>query len=446
VDSEIRYAKAQDGTHVAYNILGAGPLDLVLMSGLTLPIDAMDDEPSPARFQRRLAGFSRVVRFDLRGIGQSDPISPSQPPTIEQWMHDTLAVMNAVGMERAAVVAHMGSALVALLLAASHPERVSSVVVINGYAWTAFDPDHDVRALEGRESFIDATVAVDAVEQGFDLLAVVAPSVASDEKFRRWWVRAGHRGASPASARAIVRVFVEGDVREILPFIRVPVLVLHRRDSRLIPAASGRHLATHIPGATYVELPGADLLYWVGDADVLLDEIEEFLTGVRHGPEPDRVLATVLFSDIVNSTAQASAVGDRAWRDRLDAHDAVVRRQLDRFRGREIKTTGDGFIATFDGPARAIECGCAIRDGARGVDIEVRVGLHTGEIELRGDDIGGVTVNIGARVAALAGAGEVLVSRTVTDLVAGSGIVFDDRGEHELKGVPGTWRLYAVVD
>jgi class 3 adenylate cyclase len=276
--------------------------------------------------------------------------------------------------------------------------------------------------------------------------AQYAPSKASDAAFRDWWDKMGRRGASPATARRQLAMIRDLDMRSTLSLITTPTLVLQRKENKFISSGHSRYVAEHIRGAKYIELPGADHIPWLGDLDLMADEIEEFLTGSRPLPEPDRLLATVLFSDIVDSTAQASAIGDRAWHDRLDAHDAMVRRQLGRFGGQEIKTTGDGFLVTFDSPARSIQCATAIRDGARQLGIEVRVGLHTGEIEIHGDDIRGVSVSTAARVAAVAGSGEVLVSRTVTDLVAGSGIEFTDRGEHELKGVPGSWKLFAVKD
>jgi class 3 adenylate cyclase len=334
--------------------------------------------------------------------------------------------------------------LVAMLLAASQPDRVRSLVLVSCFARAFRAPDYpwglDPASFdEVLEGFIDGA-------GGYDFLSLAAPSIADDPAFRDWWDRAGNRGAGPGMARAYLQVTLGSDMRAVLPAIATPTLVVHRAEDKVIPLAHGRFLADHIPDAKLVELPGRDDLMWVGDADLLLDEVEEFLTGMRRGPQSDSVLATVLYTDIVDSTKQASTVGDRAWTERLDAHDAMARRQLERFRGREIKTLGDGFLAIFDGPARAIQCGCAIRDGARGLGIDVRVGVHTGEIELRGSDIAGITVTIGARVVALAGAGDVLVSRTVTDLVAGSGIAFDDRDEHELKGVPGRWRLFAVAE
>jgi class 3 adenylate cyclase len=284
----------------------------------------------------------------------------------------------------------------------------------------------------------------DAVERGLDYLAAAAPSVASDPEFRTWWTRAGNRGASPTTARAIQAVYLWADVRPLLPVIQMPTLVVHRRDNTLFRVDHGRYLAEHLPNATYLELPGADDLYWVGEADAAIDAIEEFLTGSRRGSHPDRVVMSVMFTDIVGSTAHAAHLGDRRWRELLDRHDAAVRRQIDRFGGREVKRTGDGFLATFDGPVRAVTCACAVRDAATQLGLEARAGVHTGEVEVRGDDISGIAVNIAARVAAMAQPKEVLLSRTVVDLIVGSGIETVDRGHHALKGVPGRWRVFAV--
>jgi class 3 adenylate cyclase/alpha-beta hydrolase superfamily lysophospholipase len=461
--SQIRYAKTGDGFHIAYQVLGEGPLDLLVFSMALIPIDMADDEPSLARFQRRLAAFGRVIRFDPRGVGLSDPVSPSIPPTLEQWVDDALAVLDAAGSKRAAVFSP-GSP-VALLLAASHPERVSSLVLINGLARAASAPDYPIGAPpEALDAFIDSAmqalesegpgedalaeiesaVQLDALEKDFDILTVIAPTMLGNEEFRRWWDRAGQRGASPATARAFIRVFFEADVRKILRLIQAPTLILHRKDNLFIPVEHGRYLAAHIPNATYIELPGADNLYWVGDADGILDDTEEFLTGVRHGAEPDRRLASVLFTDIVSSTERLVEVGERRWRDLLDGHDAAVRRQLERFGGREIKTTGDGVLAIFDGPARSVYCACAIRQTVSQLGLDIRAGIHAGEVEIRGKDVGGLAVVIAARVAALAGPREVLASSTVKDLVAGSSIGFKDRGSHLLKGVPDEWRLFSV--
>jgi class 3 adenylate cyclase len=329
-----------------------------------------------------------------------------------------------------------------VLLAATHPDRVRSLVLVNSYARGLQAPDYPW----GWPEQLALQMADDTVEPSGDIgwgLDFVAPSMAGDEEFRRWCDRSGNRGASPATARALIEVYVRSDVRDILGVITVPTVVIHRIESAT-RIEHGRYLAEHIPDAKMVEVPGVDDFFWVGDADSIIDEVEEFLTGARRGPESQRVLATVLFTDIVGSTERAARLGDRKWRDLLDAHDQIVRRQLERFRGREIDTVGDGFLATFDGPGRAIQCACAVRDAVRPLEIEVRGGLHTGEIELRDADVAGIAVHLAQRVSGLAQPGEVLVSRTVTDLVAGSGLDFDDRGDHELKGIPGTWKLFAV--
>ena len=288
------------------------------------------------------------------------------------------------------------------------------------------------------------TADADAMEQGHDILAVAAPSVSDDRAFRAWWDRSGNLGMTPAMARATQSALFATDVRQVLPLIQVPTLVVSRTDSPIFDVGHGRYLAEHIAGAKYVELPGPDFLYWVGDIREMLDEIEEFVTGVRGGSGAERILATVLFTDIVGSTDRAAQLGDGRWRDLLDRHDQSVRTQIERFRGREVKTVGDGFVATFDSPGRAIECALAIRDALTGFGIDVRAGIHTGEIEVRGDDVAGIAVHIGARVSALAGPSEVLVSSAVPPLMVGSGTEFTDRGEHELKGVPGPWRIFAV--
>ncbi len=439
-----RYASCGD-VEVAYQVLGDGPIDLLLFTGGTTPIDCVDEEPAMARFQRRLATVGRLIRFDRRGVGLSDRGSPSDPPTQQQWVEDAVAVLDAVGSERSVILAPFVASGVGLLLAAAHPERVTSLIVLNGSARAAWAPDYP----EGLpQDMIDLGLRLgadpDAVEQGYDNLAIIAPSVADDPAFRAWFDRSGNLGATPAMARVMQSILYETDVRHCLPDINTPTLIIQRGGNPTFGRGHGRYLADHVAGAKYVELPGADLLYWVGDATAMLDEIEEFVTGVRGGAGAERVLATVLFTDIVGSTDRAALLGDGRWRDLLDRHDQSVRNQLERFRGREVKMVGDGFVASFDSPGRAIECALAIRDALRSFDIGVRAGIHTGEIEVRGDDVAGLAVHIGARVLGLAGTGEVLVSSTVKDLVAGSGVAFEDRGEHELKGVPGTWRLFAV--
>jgi class 3 adenylate cyclase len=444
VDGETRYARSGDA-HIAYQIAGLGPPDLLYLSSGTISIDSIDEEPGFARFHRDLASFSRLIRMDLRGVGLSDPIDPSVPPSLEQWVGDALAVLDAAGSERAALCGADEGALVAMLTAATHPDRVGALILLNAYPRLRRDVDypHGVPD-EVMARFGEAILPDDGGEGSFADLQVFIPRVASDPRFRQWWQRAGNRGASPATARALAFTRVRSDLRPVLPTIQVPTLVIHRKNNRAAVVEHGRYLAEHIPDARYVELPGDEHLPYVGDSATIVAEIEEFLTGMRH-VEVDRVLATILFCDIAHSTDLVSDLGDRRWRDLLDAYYAMIRRQLERFAGREVKTIGDGLLATFDGPARGIRCAQAIRDGSRQLGVDVRVGLHTGEVESMGDDIGGVAVHIGERVCASARPGEVLASRTVVDLVAGSGISFSDRGEHELKGVPDRWQLYAVT-
>jgi class 3 adenylate cyclase len=446
MDDEVRYANS-GGAYVAYQVIGEGSRDLLVVMEGFISVDMMDDEPRMARCMARLGSFARLIRFDRRGIGLSDPVAPSTPPTLEQWVEDAIAVLDAVESERAIVLASAEASSVGLLLAATHPDRVQSVVVVNGFARALVDVDYpEGLPLEALTQLLDRTVASPA-DGNSDFLVEVAPSAANDAEFRLWWELAGRRGASPGTARALLRVAIESDVRAVLPAIRVPTLVVHLRDDPLTPLRAGRYIADHVPGAHWVEVPGADDYWWASDsAGVVLDEVEEFVTGVLGTTPQNRVLSTILVTDIVSSTVRAIELGDHRWRDMLDSHDKAVRRQLARFRGTEVNTTGDGFLATFEGPARAVECACAIRDVARQLGVEVRSGVHTGEIELRGDDIAGVAVHIAARVAALAEPSTVWVSRTVTDLVTGSGIRFSDRGNHDLKGVPGTWALYAVAE
>jgi class 3 adenylate cyclase len=439
---ETRYATTKEGLHIAYQVVSDGPLDIVMALDGPVLTEVVWDEPRAAGILRRLASFSRLVIFDRRGFGASDPIPASQYPTVEESMDDVGAVMDTVGSEQAALVmvGHTGGD-VGIPFAASYPERVSALVVINGSARVARSPDYPI----GMPPHAQANILHGVEAWGSAVgIEVMAPSRADEAAFRAWYTRAMRLSSSPAMARANTARTFELDVRAILGQVRVPTLVLHAAANSYIRASHGRYLADHIPDARFVELPDDGYILAALDPDPLVEEIEEFLTGVRQGPQPDRVLATVLFTDIVGSTEHATRLGDRQWRSLLDDHDALVRRQLERFSGRLVKTTGDGLLATFDGPARAVRCACAIRDGLKRLGIDIRAGLHTGEVELRGDDVGGVAVHLAARVQALAGPDEVLVSRTVTDLVTGSGIAFSDRGEHELKGVPGRWRLFRV--
>jgi class 3 adenylate cyclase len=438
-----RYAKSGD-VHVAYHVLGDGPLDLLVLAGHFISIDSIEEEPSIARFHRRLASFSRLVRFDFRGVGLSDPLSPSSPPTIEQWVDDALAVMDAAGVARAAVFTSFSRVKVAIMLAAMHPDRVSSLVVVNGAARWRWAPDYPVGRSPEEEKTVWTVFDPDAVERGIDVLALAAPSVADNEAFRAWWDRAGNRGASPAMARAIGRISDEQDVRPLLGSILAPTLVLHRRDDRAVPVGHGRYLAEHIPDVKYVELEGADDPYWVGDTEAMLDEIEEFLTGGRQAPEGDVVTATILFTDIVASTEQSARLGHRKWTALTDTHDTMVRTVLARYRGREVKTIGDGFLATFDATTRAVRAATEIVTQAKAMGLEVRAGVHAGEVEVRPDDVVGLAVSIAKRICDLAGPTEVFISEVVKGHLFGSGIVLSEHGTHALKGVPDEWRLFSV--
>ena len=438
---ETRYARSGD-VNIAYQVVGEGPLDLVFVMGWVSHLDYFWEEPSFARFLLRLASFSRLILFDKRGTGLSDRVSLNELPTLEQRMDDVRAVMDAVGSERAALMGVSEGGPLCALFAATYPERTAALVMLGAYARRVWAPDYAFGAT--REHYDAFLEDVGSNWGGPVGLEARAPSLVDDERFRDWWATYLRMSASPGAAFALTKMNAEVDVRHVLPTISAPTLVVHRTGDRSLPVEGARFMAEKIPGARLCELPGDDHLPFVGDQDEILDEVEEFLTGVRRGPEPDRVLATVLFTDVVGSTERAAELGDQRWQLLLAQHHALVRHELDRWRGREIDTSGDGFLATFDGPARAIRCACAIRDSVRGLGLEIRAGLHTGEIQLVGDDVAGIAVHLGARVAALAGGSEVLVSSTVKDLVAGSGIEFEERGEHELKGVPGEWRLYAV--
>ena len=430
--------------NIAYQVVGEGPLDLVFVSGWVSNLDLMWEDPSYARFLRRLASFSRLILFDKRGTGLSDRVPETDLPTLEARMDDVRAVLDAAGAERAALLGHSEGGPMCLLFAATYPERTNALVLIGTYARRLIGEGYPFGATP--EAY-DAFLAEIADGWGGPVgLEVRAPSLADDERFRTWWSDYLRMSASPGAALALTRMNGQIDVRPALRTIEVPTLVVHRSGDRALPVEGARYIAERIRDVRLVELPGDDHLPFVGDQDAILDEIEEFLTGARRGAESDRVLATVLFTDIVGSTERAVELGDRDWRDLLDSHHLLVRRELERWRGTELATAGDGFLATFDGPARAIRCACGVRDAVRGLGLEIRAGLHTGECEVRGDTIAGIAVHIGARVAALAAAGEVLVSSTVRDLVAGSGIEFDERGEHDLKGVPGRWQLYSVAD
>jgi class 3 adenylate cyclase/pimeloyl-ACP methyl ester carboxylesterase len=439
---QTQYAKSGD-VSIAYQVVGEGSIDLVLVLGFATHLELNWESPPIARFLERLSSFSRLIIFDKRGNGLSDPVP--EVPTLEQRIDDVRAVMDAAGSERAALFGVSEGGPMSILFAATHPERVTAQVLHGAMARTTEAPDYPwatpAEALrESAAEFIAPNWGRDAT----GMLELFAPSFAGDPQAAEFLARVERSAASPAMVQQIFEMFLDIDVRAILPTIRVPTLVTHRRGDRVVNWRAGEDLAARIPGARYVELPGIDHLPWAGDSEAVIGETEEFLTGTRSVTEPDRILATVMFTDIVGSTERASELGDTRWRELLARHHEAVRRELERFRGHEVKTMGDGYLATFDGPARAIRCGRAIAETARAIDLEVRVGLHSGEVEVMDEDVGGIAVHIAARVGALADAGEVLVTSTVKDLVAGSGIAFADRGAQQLKGIPDEWRLYAA--
>jgi class 3 adenylate cyclase len=436
--SETQYAKKGEA-HVAYQIVGDGPLDLVLVSTWFSHLEARWDFPGFAYYLRRLSSFSRLISFDKSGIGLSDPIPSRTPPPLEDWMDDVRAVMDAAGSERAAIVSANDGALMAALFAATHPERTSALVLVNGTARLAAAPDYEIGVPPEEQERL-----ISIVEQTWgrgDVMAAINPSLADDPEQARAWGRFFRHSASPATAAAVIRMLFELDVRDVLATISVPTLVVNRSDSPVITVDQGRYVADHIEGARFAAVPGADYGLALGDIDVVLDEVEEFLTGARHAQLTDRVLATVLFTDIVDSTGQAVALGDARWRELLEAHDQLARTEVARFGGQIPEFAGDGMLATFDGPARAVRCAFVLRDRVRTLGLHIRAGLHAGEVERRGRQVAGIGVHIAARILSLAGPDDVLVSRTVRDLVAGSGLTFDDRGTHTLKGVPEEWQV-----
>jgi pimeloyl-ACP methyl ester carboxylesterase len=436
-----QYAKSGDAS-IAYQIVGDGPIDLVLVLGFATHLELQWELPPFARFFERISSFSRLIMFDKRGTGLSDPVI--EVPTLEQRIDDVRAVMDAAGSERAALFGVSEGGPMSILFAATHPGRVTALVLHGAMGRTTEAPDYPwaspAEALrEAAAEFITPYWGL----QAEGVVELFAPSFADDPQAVEFTARMERSAASPAMIQKIFEMFLDIDVRDILPTIQAPTLVLHRRGDRVVNRRAGEELAARIPHARYVELEGIDHLPWAGDAEAVLGEIEEFLTGARSVPVPDRVLATVMFTDIVGSTLRAAELGDARWRELLSAHQTAVRRELMRFRGREVKTLGDGLLATFDGPARAVRCGHAIAEAARSSGLEVRVGLHCGEVELMEQDVGGIAVHIAARIGALASAGEVLVSSTVKDLVAGSELRFVDRGARRLKGISDDWRLFA---
>jgi class 3 adenylate cyclase/pimeloyl-ACP methyl ester carboxylesterase len=438
---ETRYAK-KDGVHIAYQVVGEGDLDLLLVSTWFSHLEARWEIPGFAHYLRRLSSFSRLISFDKHGIGLSDPIPLDRLPPLEEWMDDVRAVLDAIGCQQAALMGANEGSLMAALFAASYPERVTALVLANPMARPAWAPDHPW----GRPpDAIKALVGV--IEESWgrgEVMAALNPSIANDPNALEAWGRFMRLSASPAVAAAVTRMIFDLDIREIFAAISAPTLVVQRRGNPLVPAEAGRDVARRIPGAKFVEVPGEDYGFAVGNVDVVIDEVEEFLTGTRHHLAGDRVLSTILFTDIVESTERAVELGDSRWRELLEAHEGIAEREVASFGGIVADFAGDGLLASFDGPARAVRCAFALRHGLRKLGLEMRAGVHTGEIERRGDRVAGTGVHIASRIISLAGPGEVLVSRTVRDLVAGSGLQFIDRGTHTLKGIPDEWQVLAA--
>jgi pimeloyl-ACP methyl ester carboxylesterase len=435
------YARSGD-VNIAYQVVGDGPTDLVWVPGWISNVELAWDEPSHAHMLRRLSGFSRLILFDKRGTGMSDPVPLDRLPPLETRMDDVRAVLDAVGCERAAVFGFSEGGLMSVLFAATYPERVTALVLYGAFAKRVWSPDYPwAPTPEARAREIELLERNWSERMDLDQLA---PS--EGDAFKERLATYFRRSASPGGGVALMRMNTQIDVRDVLMSVRVPTLVVHRRDDIDVRVDEGRYIAERIPGARFVELAGDAHTIWGGDTDAIIDEVEEFITGVRPATRSERVLATVLFTDIAGSTERAADLGDARWRELLEAHHGVVRSQLERYRGREIDTAGDGFLAAFDGPARGIECAVAVRDRVGELGLSVRSGLHTGECERMGDKLGGIAVHTGARVAGLAEPGEVLVSSTVRALVAGSGIEFEDRGEHRLKGIAEPWQVYRVRD
>jgi len=440
---QTRYALSGD-VNIAYQVIGDGPIDLVYVMVWVSNIDEFWTEPSFANFLERLAKFSRLIVFDKRGTGLSDRVDEKHLPTLEQRMDDVRAVMDACGSRRAALLGISEGGPMCALFAATYPERTAALMTFGTFARPLASVDYPWgRTEEEQRRFIE-DIRTGWGQRAVGLEARV-PSKINDERFRQWWTTYLVRSATPKAVLALAEMNAQIDVRAVLPAISAPSLIMHRTGDRTLRVEGSRYIAGQIRGARFLELPGDDHLPWTSDPEPVLNEIEEFLTGAKHVEEPDRVLATVMFADIAGSTERAAAVGDRAWRSQLQDFYGVVRGQLERHRGREIDTAGDGYFATFDGPARGVRCAQAITRDVRRLGLDVRAGLHTGEVEVLGEKVSGIAVHIGARIAARAAPGEVIVSNTVKDLVAGSGLRFEDRGVHALKGVPGDWRLYLAA-
>ena len=439
---DTQFTRTADDVSIAYKVLGDGPFDVIVVPGFVSHIELIWEMPPAVHMIQRLASFARLIMFDKRGSGMSDPVMGA--PTLEERIDDVRAVMDAAGSQQAVLIGISEGVPMSILFAATHPERVRALVLYGGMARTTWAEDYPWAT--PADALMESSQEMAPYMNDGAMVEIMAPTIADIPEARRMWTRIQRYGATPAMLERLFLMFLEVDVRAILPDVHVPTLVLHRRGDRAVNRRNSEFLAAHIPSAKYIELPGIDHAVYVGDIDGTVDEIEEFLTGVRRGGEVDRILATVMFTDIVSSTSRAAELGDRAWREMLEAHDALVKRELTRHRGHEVKSLGDGVMATFDGPARAIRCGVALTDAVHSLGLDVRVGLHTGEVEVFDDnDVGGIAVHIAARVGALAETSEVLVSSTVKDLVAGSGIAFTERGDHQLKGIPDTWRLFAVA-
>jgi pimeloyl-ACP methyl ester carboxylesterase/DNA-binding CsgD family transcriptional regulator len=442
---ETRYARSGD-VHIAYQVTGDGPIDLVSVPGWISHVEYDWELPAYARFHQRLASFSRLIRFDKRGTGLSDRVSITELPTLEQRMDDMRAIMDAVGSERAVLMGSSEGASLAILFAATYPERTVALVLYGAQARATAAPNYPWESLPSdpqvREAWFESRMRVWGT---VDELLAFSPNQVGDERFMEWASTRRRLGATPGAALALLRMNVEIDVRHVLPAIRVPTLILHRTGDQVVPVGAGRYLAAHIPGSKYVELAGGDHHQWLGDQDAMIGAIEEFLTGRRHAVDANRVLATVMFVGIANAMSHITTLGDRRWRELLHEFQDRVRREFARFRGHPVRVTGEGTLATFDGPARAVRCARAIGDAARELGIATRAGLHTGEVDFVDDEIDGITVQVAARIGAAAGPDEVLVSGTVRDLVAGSGLAFEERGTLALTGASSTWRLFRLV-
>ena len=441
---ETRFATNGD-VHIAYQVVGDGPIDLVYFGATASHVELIWEQPTAARFLERLASFSRLIIFDKRGVGMSDPVVGDRYPTLEERLDDVRAVLDATESSEAMLFGNSEGGPLAVMMAVSEPRRVKGMVLFSTYARLAAGPDYP----EGfeKDEFGRLVAATERNWGSSQLIEVVSPSLRNDENASRWWASFVRRATSVGAILTQFRMNFDTDVSHLLPVVQAPTLVMHGKDDQFIPIAHGRFLAEGIPGARFIELGTGDHLPFMDPAigQVVAEETQEFLTGTREAEEPDRMLTTVLFTDIVDSTSRAAVEGDTRWRELLGRHDQIVRRGLDRFRGTEVKHTGDGFLATFDGPARAIRCGTSIARDVKEAGVEVRVGIHTGEVELSGSDVRGIAVHIGARVVGHAGPGQVVVSQAVPPLVVGSGLEFEQLGSYDLKGVPGSWELFSVT-